>query len=316
MLVATAFIHLLAPAFEALTSPCLKGAWNDYSWPPALAMVSVFAIWIVELVAHRWGASYLKRRGLKSHDPHSATGGNEIAHTPHGQHVAETPEEALARRDEIDRIRTLDAGVERGGETLSRTPSGSAKLVDLEDGLGSGDAHKDAGLDSPTSLTDTPTLVNDQSRSHSHSHHNHGHSTLIDESSFAQLLGVLILEFGIVFHSFIIGLTLAVNAEFVPLFCVLILSVLFLVVPLAATRLTLRVDSHQTFEGIGLGSRLSSLPLPSSLSWGPSFRFHSPDEVLYADARYVHLTVPIFGALLYSCVTPVAIAIGLGIRTV
>ncbi|GAA5835573.1 hypothetical protein JCM3766R1_006451 [Sporobolomyces carnicolor] len=273
VLVATAFIHLLAPAFEALTSPCLKGAWNDYSWPPALAMVSVFAIWIVELVAHRWGASYLKRRGLKSHDPHSATGGNEIAHTPHGQHVAEPPEEALARRDEIDRIRTLDAGGEGGRETLSRTPSGSAKLVDLEDGLGSGDAHKDAALDSPSSLTDTPTLVHDQSRSHSHSHHNHGHSTLIDESSFAQLLGVLILEFGIVFHSFIIGLTLAVNAEFVPLFCVLIF--------------------HQTFEGIGLGSRLSSLPLPSSLSW-----------------------VPIFGALLYSCVTPVAIAIGLGIRTV
>ncbi|GAA5893587.1 uncharacterized protein JCM6883_003570 [Sporobolomyces salmoneus] len=237
VLVATAFIHLLAPAFEALTSPCLTGVWEDYSWPPAIAMVAVFSIWIVELVAHRWGASYLKRRGLKAHDPHLANGGNEISHTPHGQHVAETPEEALARQ---------------------------GTLVDLEEG----DAGKDAVIDSRPSSITTPTLVPPSS-----SPHHHDHSSFIDESSFAQLLGVLILEFGIVFHSFIIGLTLAVNAEFVPLFCVLIF--------------------HQTFEGIGLGSRLSGLPLPSSLSW-----------------------VPIFGAILYSCITPLGIAIGLGIRTV
>lgn len=185
-------------------------------------MVAVFAIWIVELIAHRWGASYLKRRGLKSHDPHSSKGGNEISHTPHGQHVPETTEEALARQDEIERIRTIQegGGADRG---LSRTPSGevTGKLVDLEDGLAGSDSNKGSTLASPTSEITAPTL-NDNSHSHSHSH-SHGHSNFIDESSFAQLLGVLILEFGIVFHSFIIGLTLAVNAEFVPLFCVLIL---------------------------------------------------------------------------------------------
>lgn len=30
VIIATAFIHLLAPAFEALGSPCLSGAWTDY----------------------------------------------------------------------------------------------------------------------------------------------------------------------------------------------------------------------------------------------------------------------------------------------
>lgn len=28
--IATAFIHLLSPGFEALGSPCLSGAWSDY----------------------------------------------------------------------------------------------------------------------------------------------------------------------------------------------------------------------------------------------------------------------------------------------
>lgn len=271
VLVATAFIHLLAPAFEALTSPCLTGTWQDYDWAPALAMVAVFSIWLVELIAHRWGASYLKRRGLKSHDPHSAKGGNEISHTPHGQHVAETPEEALARqRDELERIRTAPEGE---GESHAAGTAPSGKLVDLEDGLGEdGLPSKDAAFDSPASAQDATPTLHDPSHSETHEHA-HSHSHLIDESSFAQLLGVLILEFGIVFHSFIIGLTLAVNAEFVPLFCVLIF--------------------HQTFEGIGLGSRLAGLPLPTSLNW-----------------------VPIFGAVLYSCITPLGLAIGLGIRTI
>ncbi|GAA5948131.1 hypothetical protein JCM3765_007122 [Sporobolomyces pararoseus] len=269
VLVATAFIHLLAPAFEALTSPCLQGTWQDYDWAPALAMVSVFSIWLVELIAHRWGASYLKRRGLKSHDPHSGKGGNEISHTPHNLHVTETPEEALARqrdREELERIRTIQEEGERNAEGgFSRSPSGAlGKLVDVEDVV---------SKDTPnSSQATTPTLIN-SNHEHGHSHsHSHSHN-FIDESSFAQLLGVLILEFGIVFHSFIIGLTLAVNAEFVPLFCVLIF--------------------HQTFEGIGLGSRLAGLPLPKSLNW-----------------------VPIFGAILYSCITPLGLAIGLGIRTV
>ncbi|GAA6008183.1 hypothetical protein JCM11491_001919 [Sporobolomyces phaffii] len=270
VLVATAFIHLLAPAFEALTSPCLTGTWTDYDWAPALAMVAVFSIWIVELTAHRWGAGYLKRRGLRSHDPHSTTGANERAHTGHGQHVPESTQDGLVRQVEIERIQTLQAG---GGDGLSRTSTGqgNGKLVDLEEGL---DAIKDSTLASPE-----PTKSNPLDISHSHAHpgdgddgHGHGHH-LIDESALAQILGVAILEFGVIFHSFIIGLTLAVNAEFVPLFCVLIF--------------------HQTFEGIGLGSRLSGLPLPTSLNW-----------------------VPVFGAVLYSCITPLGLAIGLGIRTV
>lgn len=52
----------------------------------------------------------------------------------------------------------------------------------------------------------------------------------------AQLIAIAILEFGILSHSVIIGLTLGISDEFVTLFVALVL--------------------HQMFRGLGLGSRL------------------------------------------------------------
>ena len=48
---------------------------------------------------------------------------------------------------------------------------------------------------------------------------------------------------------------------------------------------------HQTFEGLGLGARLAFLPLPHKYSW-----------------------VPAVAGLSYACVTPIGMAIGLGVR--
>ena len=87
----------------------------------------------------------------------------------------------------------------------------------------------------------------------------------------AQLIAVGVLEIGVILHSVLIGLTLAVNDDFVTLFVVIIF--------------------HQMFEGLGLGSRLSALPLPKHLWW----------------ARWV-------AAGLYSICTPIGIAAGLGAR--
>lgn len=52
-------------------------------------MLSVFLIFIVELVATRAGASYLKKRNLHSLDPHSQ-GANMRGHSMHGAHIDET----------------------------------------------------------------------------------------------------------------------------------------------------------------------------------------------------------------------------------
>ncbi|PWY83349.1 Zip-domain-containing protein [Aspergillus heteromorphus CBS 117.55] len=62
------------------------------------------------------------------------------------------------------------------------------------------------------------------------------------ERSFRQqIAGFLILEFGIIFHSVIIGLNLGVTgSEFATLYPVLVF--------------------HQSFEGLGIGARLSAIP--------------------------------------------------------
>jgi zinc transporter 1/2/3 len=99
-----------------------------------------------------------------------------------------------------------------------------------------------------------------------------GSSDSLAENYSAQLTAILILEFGIIFHSVFIGLTLAVSGEeFTTLYVVIVF--------------------HQTFEGLGLGSRLAITPFPRSKRWTP----------------YVL-------GLMYGVTTPVAIAIGLGLR--
>jgi hypothetical protein len=64
VIIATAFIHLLAPAFEALGSECLSGAWTDYSWAPAIAMAAVYAIFFAEVAAYRIGTKKLANLGV------------------------------------------------------------------------------------------------------------------------------------------------------------------------------------------------------------------------------------------------------------
>lgn len=92
------------------------------------------------------------------------------------------------------------------------------------------------------------------------------------ESYATQMTSILILEFGVIFHSILIGLTLAVSGgEFVTLYIVLVF--------------------HQTFEGLGLGARLATVPWPKSK----------------------RITPYVLG-ITYGLSTPIAIAIGLGVR--
>ena len=95
-----------------------------------------------------------------------------------------------------------------------------------------------------------------------------------EERSFQQQIAAfLILEFGVIFHSVIIGLNLGVaGSEFSTLYPVLVF--------------------HQSFEGLGIGARMSAIPFPKRLSW-----------------------LPWFLCVAYGLTTPISIAIGLGLRT-
>lgn len=95
-----------------------------------------------------------------------------------------------------------------------------------------------------------------------------------EERSFQQQIAAfLILEFGVIFHSVIIGLTLGTAGdEFTALYPVIVF--------------------HQSFEGLGIGARMSAIPFPKRIKWLP--------WILCAA---------------YGLTTPIAIAIGLGVRT-
>jgi len=98
-------------------------------------------------------------------------------------------------------------------------------------------------------------------------------SMAVERSFQQQIAAFLILEFGVIFHSVIIGLTLgSAGDEFPVLYPVIVF--------------------HQTFEGLGVGSRLSAIPFPKRFSWMP--------WTLCAA---------------YGLTTPIALAVGLGVRT-
>lgn len=202
VIIATAFIHLLSSGITELSSPCLSPAWQVYPYALAFSMLSLFCIFVVELVAFRWGTAKLAALGVV-HDAHGHGVGSHAAHGP------ETFDDKNASaRDQTD---------------------GS----DLEIGNG---------------------------------------GPIMDENVLAQLIGVFILEFGVLLHSLLIGLTLAVDENFKILFVVIVF--------------------HQLFEGLGIGSRLSTLSLSSRYSY-----------------------IPVLGGVLYAITTPIGIAAGLGVRS-
>lgn len=124
-------------------------------------MVSVFAIFLVEIIAFRWGMSRLEKLGIQ----YDAHGEGHAAHGP----------EAVGNHDA------------RGGAEHEHHDVKQAEFKGSD------------SLEAPESETE-------MSRS----------------QASAQILGVAILEFGVIFHSVIIGLTLAVSDDFTTLFIVLI----------------------------------------------------------------------------------------------
>ncbi|GJE90265.1 ZIP zinc/iron transport family [Phanerochaete sordida] len=197
VIIATAFIHLLDPATDELGSPCLAPGWSDYPYALAIALISIFMIFIVELIAFRWGTAKLAAIGV-THDAHGHGGGA-------GAHAAHGPEGAQDRMVLSDGTDAQDSGSWKD----EKNPH-----------------ERDAEL---AVLTQHPSSVVD--------------------SVLTQIIGVAILEFGVLLHSVLIGLTLAVTDDFITLFIVIIF--------------------HQMFEGMGVGSRLAYMELPQKYYWVP-----------------------------------------------
>lgn len=212
VIVATAFIHLLDPAYEEIgPASCvgMTGHWADYAWCPAIVLMSVMVIFLFDFGAERYVEV---KYGVSSPDVQKAvTGHSDVT-------VGQTEETNQARDD------------------------GAAEA-----------AYKKSFR--PVDKGETDWQMADQERSFKQ-----------------QITAFLILEFGVIFHSVIIGLNLGtVGDEFSTLYPVIVF--------------------HQSFEGLGIGARMSAIPFPKG-SW-----------------------LPWVLCLAYGLTTPIAIAIGIGLRT-
>ena len=213
--------QLLAPACDALTDPCLTGPITSYDFAEGIALMTVFILFFVELMAMRFATFGHKHSSDEEHD-----------HTIH-EHMPE--------------------------KRASRSSSHGQRHTPGEDHLGHTRDHIEP--DGIPADTETPTVTTTRLRARE------------TEDYAAQMTAIFILEFGVIFHSIFVGLTLAVaGAEFNVLYIVLVF--------------------HQTFEGLGLGSRLAATPWPKSKQWTPYYL-----------------------ALAYGLSTPISIAAGLGVRT-
>ncbi|BEI82846.1 hypothetical protein CcaverHIS002_0307140 [Cutaneotrichosporon cavernicola] len=202
VIIATAFIHLLAPAFDALGSECLSGIWHDYDFAPAFALIAVFAMFFAEVAAYRIGTKKLLKLGMV-----------------YSTHV-EDETDAHAHSHQHD----PPLAVVTSGPSLPGHVHPAADLGAAEAGHGHG-VKREGGDSDSSSLSPAPS----------------------EAEASAQLVAVAVLEFGVILHSIIIGLTLAVSEQFIILFVVIVF--------------------HQMFEGLGLGSRLAGLHLAPKLGW-------------------------------------------------
>ncbi|CCC68442.1 hypothetical protein NCAS_0B03580 [Naumovozyma castellii] len=212
VIVATAFVHLLQPASEALSDPCLGGTFADYPWAFGICLMSLFFLFFTEIFSHYY--------------------------------ISKAFSDEKDSSDTISKDSSYDSDLEANQVIpVNDSRPGKQHFSHEED-------HQDA--------IQIGTPANDKAK----------------EQYTNQVFAVFILEFGILFHSIFIGLSLAVSGdEFHTLFIVLIF--------------------HQMFEGLGLGTRVAETNWPDS---GPK------------------KWTPWLMGLAFTFVTPVAIAIGLGVR--
>lgn len=232
VIVATGFIHLLQPANEALSTECLGGVWVEYPMAFAFCLISLFFLFFSELMTFHYVDQKIQNGA--------------------------------------------DFGEEEGH---SHSHFGNADLYTKKDDLNTED-DEDEKHNPATSANDGEDKINLPYPKHFNHAHDHQDPEVLGtpvnikdrEQYYGQLVGVLVLEFGVVFHSVFVGISLAVAGdEFVSLYIVLVF--------------------HQMFEGLGLGTRIATANWPAKYKYTPWIM-----------------------ALAYTLTTPIAIAIGLGVR--
>lgn len=269
VIIATAFIHLLSPASDNLSNDCLGYPFDVYPFAFGICLIVLMLMFFLELIAYRWMEAKILNQSLDINVPHSHSHFGDTAlyvndeehHQVHGHtHADDVEHDHDIKINEVVHVGLGEDHIHHQHSHNDHHHNDNAKLDTTED-----DHHDDY---SEEEIIEKQSLHKDNSLDLE----NQEKEDLSLAEYSAQVLNVFILEFGIIFHSVFVGLTLACSGdEFVSLYIV--------------------ICFHQMFEGLGLGTRVACVDWPRSKRWTPWLL-----------------------CLGYSISTPIAIAIGIGVR--
>ncbi|CAK7222111.1 low-affinity Zn(2+) transporter zrt2 [Sporothrix curviconia] len=300
VILATAFMHLLSPAVEALSDECLADILPEYDWGHVICLISIMIMFYIELMAARFDFNFGHSHGPAvspndllsggKNNSDNQSNGHAHAHSHGTRQIASTPSNNNSALSGLAAYSSATADTTRRNSRINDdVESGTAtnRLSVHSDGSGSGNK-KEAGVTNIVSADGVQQGVLVAPPSHSgglpsqmhyppgntdHLAHDRDHVPGDAHNSYgSQIVSLLILEFGVVFHSLFIGLSLAGSDN---------LHVLLIVIAF-----------HQFFEGLGLGSRLAVADWPSDWKAWTGYLM----------------------ALGYGVTTPIGIAIGLGVN--
>lgn len=238
VILATAFIHLLGESNDSFASPCLGDAWREYLWGSALSLLGVFTMFTIEIVTQRMMDLKMQKDERR---------------------------EAEARADEENQVDNLSCcsneSVRIRGELTfpslgsQKHPDKEAKAADKscphieEESIRAYPCPPATGTEGP-GYVENGTAMEHKDIASINTLSASKIAMREEQNAFQKIFNLFLLEFGIVFHSVFVGLSLAVAGdEFITLF--------------------VAISFHQFFEGMGLGARFATAKWPEHMKHYP-----------------------------------------------
>ncbi|KAG1864967.1 zinc iron permease [Suillus subalutaceus] len=264
VILSTAFVHLLQESFEALRNPTLRSRSKIGDFTGLIVLTSLLSIFLIEYAS----TSYVDRLQSYSSPIPSPESTTPITTSPPISAALtcrdDTPKPIESRASQSERTHLVHSHSSPSPRRTRSFSYGSTSQPHRHDSYFfeghhrhesrcSHDTHHERGFKLSSSYGPeefqqgiVTGIVNVRDRE---LHAEHGHLHTLDSEmeevqvgKKRQIVGILVLQLGIMIHSVIIGLTLAITqgSEF--------------------TSLLVAIIFHQLFEGLSLGIRIASLP--------------------------------------------------------
>ncbi|KAI0028207.1 Zinc/iron permease [Vararia minispora EC-137] len=245
VILSTAFVHLLQDAFDSLRDPRVVARTQVGRWTGLIVLGSLLLIFVVEYIS----TAYVDR--LHSYD--SAPPSPRAKPTAAPEH--DPPHSADGLPDECSPLLpppapphapTFFAGHHRYESRSEHAEHARASHPRLSSFAPAAPplctSHHHHHHHHHRDGAHTPDDGDEDAYGHAHHHHHHPHEREAVIGRKRQIVGILVLQLGIMLHSAVIGLTLSIasGADFASL----------------ATAIAF----HQLFEGLSLGVRIAALP--------------------------------------------------------